>query len=96
MKIPKNKAATSIMALKLNLFSSLIAFEPKIKDIAFHNDGTIDQRSILWGQSYTITKGMRFAQLVLKEVPTCVFYDVEDVKKIGFDRAGGFGSSGVK
>lgn len=70
--------------------------EPKIKDIAFHNDGTIDQRSILWGQSYTITKGMRFAQLVLKEVPTCVFYDVEDVKEIGFDRAGGFGSSGVK
>jgi dUTP pyrophosphatase len=70
--------------------------EPKIKDMVFHNDGSIDQRGILWGQSYTITKGMRFAQLVLKEVPTCVFYDVEDVKAIGFDRAGGFGSSGVK
>jgi dUTP pyrophosphatase len=69
--------------------------EPKIKDIIFHNDGSIDPRGILYGQSYTITKGMRFAQLVLKEVPTCLFYDVENVAEIGFDRSGGFGSSGV-
>lgn len=69
--------------------------EPKIKDLQFHNDGSIDVRSILYGQSYTITKGMRFAQLVLKEVPTCVFYPVDAVAEIGFDRSGGFGSSGV-
>lgn len=69
--------------------------EPKIKDISYHNDGSIDARSILYGQSYTITKGMRFAQLVLKEVPTCVFYEVDHVAEIGFDRSGGFGSSGL-
>ena len=69
--------------------------DPKIKDIQFHNDGSVDARSILYGQSYTITKGMRFAQLVLKEVPTCVFYPVDTVAEIGFDRSGGFGSSGV-
>jgi dUTP pyrophosphatase len=69
--------------------------EPKIKDLIFHNDGTIDQRGILYGQSYTITKGMRFAQLVLKEVPTCSFVQVESVHDIGENRNGGFGSSGV-
>lgn len=70
--------------------------EPKIKDFLFDENGILTQNGILYGGSYTITKGMRFAQLVLKEVPTCVFYDVEDVKAIGFDRAGGFGSSGVR
>lgn len=67
--------------------------EPKIKDIIFSEDG---KPSILYGQSFTVSKGMRFAQLVLKEVPSCAFYEVSDVKEIGFDRAGGFGSSGVK
>lgn len=66
--------------------------EPPIKDIVLDEKG---MGSILYGQSYTITKGMRFAQLVLKEVPSCTFYEVSDVKEIGFDRAGGFGSSGV-
>ena len=70
--------------------------EPRIKDVSFDENGSVNSKGILWGQSYTITKGMRFAQLVLKEVPTCVFYDVEDVKTIGFDRIGGFGSSGVR
>lgn len=69
--------------------------EPKIKDIAFHNDGSFDARGLLYGQAYTITKGMRFAQLVLKEVATCSFYDVDSVKEIGFDRAGGFGHTGA-
>lgn len=67
--------------------------EPKIKDIDFAEDGT---PAILYGQSYTITKGMRFAQLVLKEVPACAFYEVSKVAEIGFNRDGGFGSSGTK
>ena len=66
--------------------------EPKIKDIGFAEGGT---PAILYGQSYTITKGMRFAQLVLKEVPACAFYEVSKVAEIGFNRDGGFGSSGV-
>ena len=67
--------------------------DPKIKDIDFAEDGT---PAILYGQSYTITKGMRFAQLVLKEVPACAFYEVSKVAEIGFNRDGGFGSSGTK
>lgn len=67
--------------------------EPKIKDIGFAEGGT---PAVLYGQSYTITKGMRFAQLVLKEVPTCAFYEVSKVAEIGFNRDGGFGSSGTK
>lgn len=67
--------------------------EPKIKDINFDENGN---PSIIYGQSYTITKGMRFAQLVLKEVPSCAFYKVAKVAEIGFNRDGGFGSSGTK
>lgn len=66
--------------------------ESKIKDIGFAEGNT---PAILYGQSYTITKGMRFAQLVLKEVPACAFYEVSKVAEIGFNRDGGFGSSGV-
>lgn len=51
--------------------------------------------AIEYGQSYTITKGMKFAQLVLSEVPTCSFFEVEDVGKIEGNRGGGFGHSGV-
>lgn len=69
--------------------------EPVIKDINFDSNGMVSLGSISYGQSFTITKGMRFAQLVLKEVPTCVFYEVDHVAEIGFDRSGGFGSSGL-
>ena len=69
--------------------------EPVIKDINFDSNGMVSLGSVSYGQSYTITKGMRFAQLVLKEVPTCVFYEVDHVAEIGFDRSGGFGSSGL-
>ena len=69
--------------------------EPVIKDINFDSNGMVSLGSVSYGQSYTITKGMRFAQLVLKEVPTCVFYEVDHVAEIGFDRSGGFGSTGV-
>ena len=53
--------------------------------------------NILWGNSYTIGKGEKFAQLVLSEVPKAVFYKVENVGEIPNDgRTGGFGSSGLK
>lgn len=45
--------------------------------------------------SYTIEKGDRIAQLVLQRVPKMVFRQVDDVKTIGSDRGGGFGSTGV-
>lgn len=66
----------------------------------FIRDGEIDEEgrltNILFGSSYTIGKGEKFAQLVLSEVPKAVFYEVENVAGIGEDRGGGFGSTGLK
>lgn len=69
-----------------------------IKDIAYDFDekGNIIIKSILHGSPYYIEKGTKFAQLVLKEVPTASFMQVEDIHEIEGDRNGGFGSSGLK
>lgn len=71
--------------------------EPPIKDITyeFDDNGRPILTSVLHGQSYTISKGERFAQMRLVEVPTANFYQVESVEGIGDDRGGGFGSSGT-
>lgn len=67
--------------------------EPPIKKIQFDEETgkVIDYE---YGQAYTITEGMRFAQLVLSEVPTCVFQTVDNVQDIGEDRRSGFGGTG--
>ena len=72
--------------------------EPPIKDITyeFDDNGRPILTSVLHGQSYTISKGERFAQMRLVEVPTANFFQVESVDGIGDDRGGGFGSSGTK
>ena len=72
--------------------------EPPIKDITYEFDdsGRPILTSVLHGQSYTISKGERFAQMRLVEVPTANFFQVESVDGIGDDRGGGFGSSGDK
>jgi len=67
--------------------------DPPIKNIDV--DVESGKTTIEYGQSYTITEGMRFAQLVLKEVPTCSFYEVTDVSDIGIDRGSGFGGTGT-
>ena len=71
--------------------------EPPIKDITykFDDNGRPILTSVLHGQSYTISKGERFAQMRLVEVPTANFFQVESVAGIGDDRGGGFGSSGT-
>ena len=71
--------------------------EPPIKDITYEFDenGKPVLTSVLHGQSYTISKGERFAQMRLVEVPTANFFQVESVAEIGDDRGGGFGSSGT-
>ena len=71
--------------------------EPPIKDISYEFDdsGRPILTSVLHGQSYTISKGERFAQMRLVEVPTANFFQVESVDGIGDDRGGGFGSSGT-
>ena len=67
-----------------------------IKDIQyeFNDKGEPVIKSILHGNSYTIGKGERFAQMRLVEVPTANFVRVGTVDGIGGDRGGGYGSSG--
>ena len=67
-----------------------------IKDIEYEFDenGRPIIKSIAHGATYYISKGERFAQMRLVEVPTASFVQVESVGEIGDDRGGGFGSSG--
>lgn len=64
---------------------------PAIQDFG---DGRAE--TCLYGPSYTISKGDRIAQLVLQAVPTALFIKTSDISKIGEDRNGGWGSTGVK
>ena len=64
---------------------------PTIQDFG---DGRAE--TCFYGPSYTISKGDRIAQLVLQAVPTALFIKTSDISKIGEDRNGGFGSTGVK
>lgn len=64
---------------------------PTIQDFG---DGRAE--TCLYGPSYTISKGDRIAQLVLQAVPTALFIKTSDISKIGEDRNGGWGSTGVK
>ena len=72
--------------------------EPPFKDINYHFDdeGKVIIDSILHGSSYSISKGDKFAQLVLSEVPKMDFVEVESVSKYTGNRGGGFGSTGIK
>lgn len=45
--------------------------------------------------AYIIRKGDRIAQIVAAPVYTMQFEEVDDVKKIGLDRNGGLGSTGI-
>ena len=70
--------------------------EPPFKDIDYEFDdkGEIHIKSILHGQSYTIAKGQRFAQMRLVQVPTAAFVAVDSVANLGDNRGGGFGHTG--
>lgn len=72
--------------------------EHPIQDIKYHfeNGKEIVIDSILHGKEYTISKGDKFAQLVLSEVGKMEFMEVESVSKITGNRGGGFGSTGLK
>ena len=65
-------------------------------DFANSPNDPIPVGAIDFGQSYTIGKGEKFAQLVLSEVPKAIWNEVESVMGIGEDRKGGFGSTGLK
>ncbi len=54
----------------------------------------IDTKGCIHG-TYKIRKGDRIAQMVVAKVEYCKFVETDNVKAIGEDRGGGFGSSGV-
>ena len=71
--------------------------EPPITEIESEYDAEKDQmiiKSFLYGKDYTISKGERFAQMRLVEVPTAALYEVENVNAFEGNRGGGFGHSG--
>ena len=71
--------------------------DPPIKDIdySFNEDGVLEIHSIVHGSDYYISKGEKFCQLVLSEVPKITFFQVDSVEEIGENRNGGFGSTGL-
>lgn len=71
--------------------------DPPIKDIEydFNSLGMPVIKSILHGESFTIHKDERFAQMRLVAVPTAALYEVESVGEIEGDRGGGFGHTGI-
>lgn len=53
---------------------------------------------LLWNtgkEPYTVTKGMRIAQMDIMPSPAMEFVPVDNVKEYGEDRGGGFGSTGL-
>ena len=56
---------------------------------------TLDSKGNKKG-TYLIRKGERVAQLVLAQVPRMNLVKVDSVAGIGFNRGGGFGSTGVR
>ena len=72
--------------------------DPSIKDIEYTFDDNRNPviKSILHGKSYTIEKGQKIAQIILKEVPMINFQEVKNISEISGDRGGGFGSTGLK
>lgn len=70
--------------------------EPPIRAIHPRDNEPITIGDIEFGQSYTIGKGEKFAQLILSEVPKATFFRVDSVEEIGENRKGGFGSTGLK
>lgn len=72
--------------------------EAPIQDITyeFDDNGHPIITSILHGRNFYISKGEKFAQLVLSEVPKATFFLVDKVTENTERGEGGFGSTGLK
>lgn len=66
--------------------------DPMVKDIKLNEKGQVLE--IVRGEPVVIEKGQRFAQMILSEKPTCLFFEVETIGALRHGRAGGFGSTG--
>ena len=69
--------------------------DPPLKDYAIQQDEGGILQGPLYGSSYTIGKGERFAQMRLVEVPLVNWLPVESLGEFDNDHGKGFGSTGT-
>lgn len=68
--------------------------DPPLKDFEIQQDGEAILQGPLYGSSFTIGKGERFAQMRLVEVPLVNWLPVESLGSFENDHGSGFGGSG--
>lgn len=68
---------------------------PGTIDAGYRDEIGIIMHNTSLDQEYAVKKGDRVAQMVLQRVPRIEWELVNDVTKIGNNRGGGFGSSGL-
>jgi dUTP pyrophosphatase len=56
----------------------------------------IDDKEYQESGIYKIRKGDRIAQIILTKVETIEFVPIQNIKDLGVNRGGGFGSTGIK
>ena len=69
--------------------------DPPLKDYSVDYDGATLLQGPLYGSSFTIGKGERFAQMRLVEVPLINWLPVSSLGEFENDHGKGFGSTGV-
>lgn len=69
--------------------------DPPLKDYTIQQDGGAILQGPLYGSSFTIGKGERFAQMRLVEVPLVNWLEVDSLGEFENDHGAGFGSTGV-
>lgn len=69
--------------------------DPPLKDFEIQQDGEAILQGPLYGSSFTIGKGERFAQMRLVEVPLVNWLPVESLGSFETDHGKGFGSTGA-
>ena len=69
--------------------------DPPLKDYRIQQDGEVILEGPLYGASYTIGKGERFAQMRLVEVPKINWLQTDSLGDFDNDHGAGFGSTGT-
>lgn len=73
-----------------------LANAPGTIDAGYRDEICIIMQNTAKDGSYRIERGDRIAQFVLQKVPRILFRECQDVRQLGSDRGGGFGSTGVE
>ena len=105
MEREKKIIRTSIVGILVNLvlvvFKAIIGvivenIDAPLKDYTLEWNGTEMMEGPLYGSSFTIGKGERFAQMRLIEIPLVNWLPVSSLGSFENDHGKGFGSTGTK